>query len=130
MKTHEFSRHLMAMAKILKSGPDVEMSEAKVSNIENINYSPKDIQEDDMPQALNVLVKLNEMGKSEWIRLIEEYNFDIDIRSRDATRDIIGKLLNYLSKNPKEREKLKKNKFKNSGKSSSELEKALSILLG
>ena len=76
-----------------------------------------------------MLVNLNEMKKSQWLDLIENFDFDIDVRPRDATRDVIGKLLSYLSENQEEREKLIGKKVKKRDSVSLELADALSILL-
>ena len=127
MKSHGFAKQLTLMSKILKSGPNVELEDINFSGL--INVDNIEINQNYIPKALNMLVGLNQIKKSEWLDLIENYDFNIDIRPRDATRDIIGKLLNYLSKNREEREKLTGKKVKKHTNSSAELADALSILL-
>jgi hypothetical protein len=63
------------------------------------------------------------------MELIHENNFPIDIRPRDGSRDIIGKLFAYLEENPLAQEKLKSSATRSTSKSSPELMKALSTLL-
>ena len=92
MKSHDFAKQLTLMSKILKSGPNVELEDINFSGL--INVDNIEINQNDIPKALNMLVGLNQIKKSEWLDLIENYDFNIDIRPRDATRDIIGKLLN------------------------------------
>ncbi len=129
MKSHDFAKQLMLMAKILKSSPNVNIEDLSFSELNSFHNVPNNIEKSEVPKALSILVGLNEMNKSEWLDLIKTYEFDIEIRSRDATRDIIGKLLNYLANNPHERDKLTGKKLRKHGGSSSELADALSILL-
>lgn len=130
MKSHDFAKQLTIMAKILKSGPNTELEDLDLSQIISIrNNKAHNINQNDVPKALSMLVGLNDVKKSQWVELIEDYSFKIEIRPRDATRDIIGKLLNYLSQNQEEREKLTGKKTKKNNNSSAELADALSILL-
>ena len=129
MKSHYFAKHLTLMAKILKSGPNIEMEDLSLSETTSLKIDSKNIERSDVPKALNMLVNLNEMKKSEWLDLIENFDFDIDVRPRDATRDVIGKLLSYLSENQDEREKLIGKKVKKRDSVSLELADALSLLL-
>lgn len=129
MKSHDFAKHLTLMAKILKSGPNIEMEDLSLSETTSLKVDSKNIERSDVPKALNMLVNLNEMKKSEWLDLIENFDFDIDVRPRDATRDVIGKLLSYLSENQDEREKLIGKKVKKRDSVSLELADALSLLL-
>ena len=130
MKSHDFAKQLPLMAKILKSSPNVELEDLDLSAVINTrNNMVHNISLNDVPKALSMLVGLNDVRKSQWIELIKDYSFNIEIRPRDATRDIIGKLLNYLSQNPEERERLTGKKTKKNASSSAELADALSILL-
>ncbi|MDR7020130.1 hypothetical protein [Aeromonas salmonicida] len=130
MKSHDFAKQLTMMAKILKNGPNIELHELDMHSFKYDNYySPKLVEQSDIPKALSMLVGLNDVSKSQWITLITDYELPIDIRPRDATRDIIGKLLNYLSQNKEARERLSGKKNKKVSSSSSDLADALSILL-
>ena len=52
--------------------------------------------------ALNLatLAALSRIDKHEWIDFIEQHRFPIEIRPRDAARDILGKLLKFLEEEP------------------------------
>lgn len=129
MKSHELAKNLMTLAKILKSGKDVDIDELSFSQFSLPKSANASINEDEIPHALNMLVSLNNVEKHQWLSLIEEFGFEIDVRHRDAKRDIVGKLLNYLTDNPEERKRLTGGKTKTSVKASAELSEALSILL-
>ncbi len=129
MKSHDFAKQLTLMAKILKSGKNIEMDDLEISQFSMSKSSIAKVEGDEIPYALNMLVGLNQVEKSQWLLLIEEFEFDIEIRARDANRDIVGKLLKYLTNNPYERERLTGNKSKGPVKASAELTDALTMLL-
>ena len=129
MKTHDFAKQLTLMAKLLRAGGNIEMSEldslpliSRVNKSNTVNY-------EDIPQALNMLVNLNRVGKQQWLDLIDDFNFDVPIRTRDGNRDIMGKLLNFLTVNPEARDKLQDNKSRKNVNASAELASALTTLL-
>lgn len=127
MKTHEFAKQLSLMAKILRAGPNVELEEYWMQKPTLASRSQ--LEEKDIPLALNALVGLNEVKKEQWVSLIEEYGYTIDVRPRDANRDIVGKLINYLANNPDAREKLSGRQSKRKTGTSAELADALNLLL-
>ena len=80
--------------------------------------------------ALNVatLASLSRVDRSTWIEFIDEHGFPIDVRPRDASRDILGKLLKFLEKEPAAVEYLqRRGKARLAG--SPELSRALEALL-
>lgn len=130
MKSHDFARHLMTMARVLKSGPNVDLDDIDISGFSSSPSDKASVRPEDIPQALHMLVGLNNVPKQQWINLIDEYNFDIEIRPRDANRDIYGKLLKYLSDNPIARQRLLAGKKdRPSAGVSPELADALTLLL-
>lgn len=129
MKSHDFAKQLTLMAKILKSGNNVEMDDLEVSLFSMSKSSSANVESAEIPHALNILVGLNQVEKSQWLNVIEEFEFDIEIRARDANRDIVGKLLKYLANNPNERQRLVGKKSKGPIKASEELTDALTMLL-
>ncbi len=129
MKSHDFAKQLTLMAKILRSGKNVEMDDLEISQFSLSKSSSAEVNSEEIPHALNILVGLNQVGKSQWLTLIDEFGFDIDIRPRDANRDIVGKLLKYLTNNPLERERLIGKRGKGPIKASEELSDALKMLL-
>ena len=124
MKSHDLADALSALARLLKAGPNSELSDLRIKDALGDPHSTQDL-------ALNLstLVSLSSVPKSKWVELIHEHAFPIDIRPRDASRDIFGKLCAYLEQNPRAQEDLKLSATTPSGKSSPELMKALSTLL-
>ncbi len=99
MKTHELAQALMLVAKMLREGPDVDLKDLAGS------FSPSSSK--GIAVNLSTLAELSRVDKRQWRSLVVEYGFPLKIRDRDASRDILGKLLGYLEKNPEAREKLK-----------------------
>lgn len=127
MKTHDFAKQISLLAKIMRAAPNVELEEYEMQSPALANRSK--LQEKDIPLALNALIGLNEVKKEQWISLIEEYGFAIEVRARDANRDIVGKLISYLANNPSAREKLSGRPSKRKAGTSTELADALNLLL-
>lgn len=123
MKTHELAKALEFFASILRSGPNVALEEAEVRKV----GGTENMQE--IAVNLSTLSRLSQIDKKEWLTFVEMYKIPIEIRPRDASRDIIGKLLKYLEANPQEHERIQKPKAGETSESSPELMKALSILL-
>jgi hypothetical protein len=111
------------MARLLKSGPDIELSQLKLRDNSEFQSNR------DIVLNLSTLVSLSSVSKQKWMELIRENGFPIEIRQRDASRDIFGKLCAYLESNPQAQERLKANANRTSGKSSPELMRALATLL-
>jgi len=124
MKSHDFAQALTVLARLLKAGPDVELSRLKM-----VDASADSFNNRGLALNLSTLVSLSSVNKQRWIELIRENGFPIEIRPRDASRDIFGKLCAYLVNNPQAQERLKANVTKTSGKSSPELMRALATLL-
>lgn len=129
MKAHELSKALLALSKILKSGPDIDVEDWSLLSKGNPTTKSTPLKESDIPTALYTLVKLNDVSKSQWLSLIREFDIDIEIRARDANRDIVGKILNYLASNPMARENLLRTGSKRNVSESAELANALNLLL-
>jgi hypothetical protein len=125
MKTHEIANVLNALATALRSAPDQELSE-----FGRMRPAPKrKLKDSDVPLALSTLLALSELDKSQWLKVINEFNFPIEIRPRDASRDILGKILAHLAQNPEARQRLSLAAQGNRNETSPELMKALSFLL-
>jgi hypothetical protein len=129
MKSHDFARHLALMAQALKAAPDIELESGMDWEGVFQKRSRPTVSDEDIPHALNMLVGLNNVNKQQWLSLIEEFGFVIDVRPRDANRDIFGKLLKFLSEHPEERARLVGKKSKKPIKESEELANALTILM-
>ncbi|WP_340053383.1 hypothetical protein [Pseudomonas sp. JAI120] len=130
MRTHELSKTLSSLAKILKMGPDIDIEDWSIlSNLKPQTGHGAPLKEDAIPMALYTLVKLNDVSKSQWLSLIKDFDIDVEIRPRDANRDIVGKILAYLATNAQARENLLKTSSKKNVSESTELANALNLLL-
>lgn len=136
MKTHQLANELILLAKILKRSPNIELESLSIESIisskkskTEYNNEGAELSKDNLSSALYNLVNLNRVNKQQWLALIDDYRFNIQVRDRDANRDIVGKILSYLANNPKEREKLVTRHSKNLTPSSNELANALNLLL-
>jgi hypothetical protein len=124
MKSHDLAQGLSTLARLLKSGPNVELSQLRLKDAFGGPQSSNEL-------ALNLstLVSLSSVDKSKWLQLIKEHSFPIEVRPRDGSRDIFGKLCAYLEANPHAQEQLKATATRSTSQSSPELMKALATLL-
>ena len=125
MKTHELAYALTQLAKLLREMPNMELGSVRLIPEGQVLIS------DDKSIAVNLhtLVQLSSIDKQQWITFIEEQGYKIDVRPRDASRDVLDKLLKYLEKDSEAREKLKNSIGDKASKASPELLRALSTLL-
>ena len=94
MKTHSLARALRQLADALEAGPNIEMS--KKLRLGQLELPDSD----SVAVNLETLMALSRISKTEWLKLIRDYGFEIDVRPRDASRDILGRLLAYLDSHP------------------------------
>jgi hypothetical protein len=123
MKTHDVAKVLTALAHALRSAPNQNLDEL------GLGSRPPKVDPASIPMALSTLVRLAEIDKAQWLTLIREHNFPIEVRPRDASRDILGKLLKHLEQNPESRERLTRAAQRNRTDTSPELMRALQFLL-
>jgi hypothetical protein len=110
---------------LLKSGPNAELEQLRFKDLFG---GPQSTQE--LELNLSTLVSLSSVDKSRWVELIHEHRFPIEVRARDGSRDVFGKLCSYLEANPQAQEQLKASANRSSTQTSSpELMRALSTLL-
>jgi hypothetical protein len=125
MKSHEIGKALQVLAKLLRSGPDVELT--------TLNLNGRTLSSEHMkanaPAALAMLAALARFSKSQWAELIEEYDLGVIVKKTDSTRDLLGRLLNHLNENEAVRQRLTDAAKKPRANVSPELMNALSILL-
>lgn len=132
MKTHELANALKLLAAALKNGPDIELHDLK--DLLNVgayhsSYFSLTPPSKDLPIALSALLSLSRIDKQEWIKLISDLGLNIEIRPRDASRDIVGKVLRVLENDPEARSRLSRKVNSRETPASPELAKALSSLL-
>ena len=125
MKTHELARLLRQLADFLDSGINIEITRARVSDSNSVRESSSGL-----AVNLSTLAELSRIDKSQWVSLIDELGIRIPIRPRDASRDILGKLLVYLEQNEDARNKLKNRVSRKGEIASPDLTRALASLLG
>lgn len=134
MKSHELAEGLKALAKALKSGPNIEVGSMDFQfPFGRRGVSPSETHasvKDDLPLALSALLSLSRIDKREWAELITDIGLDIPITPRDSNRDVVGKVLRHLETEPIARELLMKRVKSKNAKASPELARALSSLLG
>jgi hypothetical protein len=112
------------LANVLRNAPDQPLDDFFMRPRRRNTPDPANI-----PMALSTLVALSDFDKMQWMTFIHEHGFPITIRPRDASRDIIGKLLRYLEENEDARRKLTNSAQKTRSETSPELMRALQVLL-
>ena len=124
MRTHELAQALTTIARILRGTRNQELEEFGASLRKNKQLSSGQVE-----IGLSQLVALSRVDKQRWISIIKGYDFPIEVRPRDASRDILGKLLRYLESNPEARRRLQRGALNTPNQASPELLRALSYLL-
>lgn len=121
MKTHELAATLIKVAKALNSMPNIDVSDFNQAFIRKPKQSAAGIEVN-----IATLASLSRIDKRQWLDLIVSNRFPIDIRPRDASRDILGKLLKFLEETPEAVQHLKRPR---NVSASPELMRALDVLL-
>ena len=123
MKTHDLAKGLSSLSKILRSAPNQELGKfgEQVASLKNSVNS-------DVGISLSTLAAFSKYSKSDWQQVILDFDLPIQIRPRDAARDVMGKILSYLADNKSERNRIA-TKSQKEGSGPSELSSALSFLL-
>jgi hypothetical protein len=125
MKTHEIAKALAELAQALGRAPDIEIRQLlSQKSASRINPNPSDI-----PIALSALVALSRFDKDQWRAVIKEYSFPIEVRPTESNRDVLGKILRHLEKDPNARQKMKAAAQRSRSDVSPELMNALNFLL-
>lgn len=122
MKTHDLSKALQQLSKILRAMPNQDMSDLGSS-----------LSSEKQPQnvgiSLSALAALSKYNKLDWERVVRDFELPIDIRPRDASRDVMGKIITYLAENDAERERVARKSNGPHSEAPSELSNALKFLL-
>lgn len=124
MKTHDLADAMEALARVLRNAPNMTLNDLAVHERSEPFPDASSI-----PVALSTLVSLAKFDKSQWENFIKEFNLRIEVRPRDASRDVIGKILRALEQNPEARNRLVHRAQDNRSRTSPELMKALQLLL-
>ncbi|WP_298324913.1 hypothetical protein [Asticcacaulis sp.] len=124
MKTHEVAKILTLVSQILRSGPNQEIEDFFSNSKKNRTVSRSDV-----PAALGTLIALSEFDKNDWAGFIKEFELPIEIRARDAARDVLGKILRHLEQDENLRKNIVSSESKKRSATSPELMNALQFLL-
>ena len=125
MKTHELARGMEQLARILLAQPNMDLRNLKKAlSAEQQSQAPEGI-----AVNLTTLLGLSKFQKREWLAVINAYDLPIDVRPRDASRDVLGKLLSYLDENEAAQLALLDKSKRDKRAVSHELMKALNVLL-
>lgn len=132
MRTHELAEALRRLASLLKKGPDIDLDElSSLSFLHSSTLQGKVTgKKNSVAASLNALLSISEFEKPDLLELARDLGLKVDVRPRDATRDILGKVLKALEQQPEARLKLQKKASEKETSGSPELAKALSALLG
>jgi hypothetical protein len=79
--------------------------------------------------GLSLLLQLSKVNKQEWAQFVREHSIPINVELRDSSRNVLGKLLNYLETHPEVQKNLSA-KSLSSTETSPKLAKALQVLMG
>ncbi len=123
MKIHSLAKALRTLANVFETCPNIE-----VKDLGSILGQSSETYSKQVALNLKTLHSLSKISKKEWVKLIQGYGFSIDLKPRDSSRDVIGKILNYLDSNPEAVDILKK-KGNVPSEGPSALSQALDILL-
>ena len=127
MRTHQLAGALSQLADILKKSPDFDLKDFSFANREPTPFLVEGkFRPERTGGALTVLVALSKINKQHWIELIQAFNWPLTIDKRDSSRNIVGKVLNFLQQNPQASDRLKKSTSRDT---SPALMKALQALL-
>lgn len=124
MKTHELAKALRILAEALDRAPSIDLNIVSISS-----GSSDSISMTQMAVNLATLTDLARIGKGQWIEFVRDNKMPIEFRPRDAARDILGKVLNYLESNADARRALKEKVTRRDSKTSPELMRAFAFLL-
>lgn len=119
MKTHDFAKQLTVLAKALRALPNIEVEQLGNLQAKGPNLAV----------GLSTLTSLAEIEKAQWIDFIRQHDLPIEVRARDASRDIVGKIMNYLQTDKDARNRIANAAASSRGSVSSELQRAFDILL-
>lgn len=121
MKTHDLAKALRSLALVLENGPNLQIDQVRVAS-EGWNSTQ-------LALNLSTLAELSRVDRRQWLDFVGELRFPISIRPRDASRDILGKVLKFLENNEAAREQLKSRVSSKGSEASPELMRAFSSLL-
>jgi hypothetical protein len=137
MKTHELSKALSHLSRVLRAGPNVDFEElTNLSTYLSNPRPPRPARETsdrrDMAEkgtGLALLAEMASYNKQELLDLVDYLGIPVEVRKADAVRDILGKMLKYIQENPDFRDRIVHNDNREPAGKTSSLARALAILM-
>jgi hypothetical protein len=126
VKTHELAAALRRLSDLLKAGPNVHLESLR----ERLAAPPPMTDSGGIAVNLATLSALSRVPKAQWASFVQEYGLPIRVDPRDSARNVLGKLMRYLERNPAAIDRITQRARHKARDASPELMKALSILLG
>lgn len=138
MKTHEFAKSLIHLARVLRAGPNIEFED--MTNLSTYVSQPRqtkpsrevanDKDRSEKGTGLALLAEMASYSKQDLLSLIDELGIPVEVRKADAVRDILGKALKFLQENPDFKERIAQSSSdKRPVDQQSPLARALAILM-
>ena len=124
MKAHKAAELLNQLAKILKEAPNEEIEMLRIGATK-----VRELSKDEMALNVSTLLALSRIKKSTWKEFINDNNWPIEVKDRDSSRNLIGKVFQHLETHPDALKDFQRKTSERSGRVSTELMNALSSLL-
>lgn len=125
MKSHDIARLLNHLADVLYAGPDIPLEDLRATH----RRTNRPQETEHLAVNISTLASLSRVDKQQWIAFIFDFKLPIDVRPRDASRDLLGKILKYLEEHPTEQARIRQGTTGKLDSGSPELLKALSFLI-
>lgn len=123
MKTHDLAKALTQLGKLLRTLPNQDLDDLGSTIAKYASGSTANV-----GISLSALASLSKFSKSDWEKIARDFELPVDLRPRDAARDVMGKILTYLAENDAERRRVEM-KSRVATDEPSELSNALRFLL-
>lgn len=128
ISTHELADLLVMLARMLRSMPDGPLEEEfrrkRFRDREQKSFAFNE------PSALIALVGFSKFTKNDWVNFIREMDLPIQVDSKNASRDLMGKIIGYFADHPEGRARLRSiSKRGSRGETSQALLDAFSVLM-
>lgn len=105
ISTHELADLLVMLARMLRSMPegplDEEFKRKRFRDREQKTFAFNE------PSALIALVGFSKFTKNDWVNFIHEMDLPIRVESKNASRDLMGKIISYFADHPEGRARLR-----------------------
>lgn len=131
MKTHELSKALTHLSRVLRAGPNIELD--SLANLSTHAEPPraskasKDLS--DKGSALALLAQIASYNKRELSELINYLGIPVEVKNTDSVRDLLGRTLRYIQENPTVQTRLASSGNDKASDSAPPLARALAILM-